>query len=229
VIVMGDVIDAIGNRDPRFEMECIDSRFTSPSALRNLPKAQCDYAIKHFSRIKDKVVCWLTGNHEDAVKRHSAKVGYEFSPAEYMVERIGIKDTYLDYEGMLELEFRADNAPKKGADILNFYIHHGHGGGRLPGSKLNNMDKALNSIEADCFLMGHTHASIAARKARATMQDGVFVAHDMLMVNTGTFLKSYNANVIKSGYGAKALYEPTAIGMVRLIAYPKKKMVRAVI
>jgi UDP-2,3-diacylglucosamine pyrophosphatase LpxH len=231
VIVMGDVIDAVGTSDPRFEMECLDPRFQGPKALRNLPKAQCDYAIKHFRRIKDKIVAWLTGNHEDAVKRHSAKAGYEFSPTDYMLEQLEIEEVGMDYEGYLSLEFRADNAPKKGADVLTLYVHHGNGGGILPGGKMNKMDKALNAVEADAFLMGHTHELLAGRKGRLRWEDGVLSVHDMLMVNTGTFLKTYSSDTEKkkSGYGARALYAPVSIGMARLIAWPKKGILQAVI
>lgn len=235
VIVMGDVIDAIGTADPRYTIEGIDSRFTSPKALRNLPKAQCNYAIQHFDRIRDKIVMWLSGNHESKVKKFSAKAGYEIDPTEYMCEALGLEDKNVDYVGCLRWEFRADNAPKKGADVVTIVAQHGFGGGRLKGGKINNMDKALNSVEADCFLMGHTHELMASRKVRNIIdkKDGDLRhhAHDMLMVNTGTFLKTYESSMEykASEYGEVMMYEPTHIGMARCVVYPKRKIIRAVI
>ena len=235
VIVMGDVIDAIGTADPRYTIEGIDSRFTGQKALRNLPRAQCDYAIQHFSRIREKVVMWLSGNHEAKVKKHSARAGYEIDPTEYMCDALGVADKNVDYVGCLRWEFRAENAPKKGPDVLTLVAQHGFGGGRLKGGKLNNMDKALNSVEADAFFMGHTHELLASRKVRNKIDkvngEMRHDAHDMLMVNTGTFLKTYESSTEykASEYGEVYMFEPTHIGMARCIIYPKRKMVRALI
>ena len=235
VIVMGDVIDAIGTADPRYTIEGIDSRFTGQKALRNLPRAQCDYTIQHFSRIKDKIVMWLSGNHESKVKKHSARAGYEFDPTDYMCSALGLTDLNADYVGCLRWQFRAENAPKKGPDVLTIVAHHGFGGGRTQGSKLNNMDKALDSVEADAFLMGHVHTLIASRKVRNIVEKvGNTLkhrAHDMLMVNTGTFLKTYESDTEykASEYGETFMYPPVHIGMARCVIYPKRKMIRALI
>jgi len=235
VIVMGDMIDAIGTADPRYSIDGIDPRFTSMRALRNLPRAQCKYAIQYLDRIRDKILMVLTGNHESKVKQHSAKAGYEFDPTEFICEELGIEHLNADYVGCLHWGFRAENAPKKGPDSVTIVAHHGFGGGRMKGGKVNNMDKALNSVEADAFLMGHTHELMGSRKVRnRILRDFTgmhHTAHDMLMVNTGTFLKTYESsmNYKQSEYDEVMMYEPTHIGCARLIVYPKKSMVRVLI
>lgn len=235
VVVMGDVIDAIGTQDPRYTVEGIDRRFMNPRALRNLPKAECDYAIQHLDRIRDKVVMFLSGNHESKVKKHSAKAGYEFDPTEYICTELGIQHLNVDYVGCLSWLFRAPKEHKKAPDKVTIVAHHGFGGGRMKGGKINNMDKALNAVEADAFLMGHTHELMGSRKVRNKVDklgnELRHYAHDMLMVNTGTFLKTYESSLEykQSEYGEVMMYEPTHIGMTRLIIYPKRGMIRAII
>lgn len=226
VFVMGDVIEAISRSDPRFEIDRVDSRFQDPKSLSNLPKAECDYAVKHLSRIKDKIGAFLTGNHEQKVAQKSEQQGLLFDPSEYMIEKLGVEEFYLGYEGGVTLEFRPEKDDKKGPDVLTFYLHHGSGGGSLPGSKINRMFKTLGFMSVDAHLMGHTHELLACRKGDLAIDGDAVVTNDRLAVNTGTYLKTYSGH---SGYGARAGYPPTHIGCARLFCYPRKKMVRALI
>ena len=101
----------------------------------------------------------------------------------------------------------------------------------MKGGKLNNMDRALNSVEADCFLMGHTHEKIVARKVRNVIKvvNGVprHVAHDMMMANIGTYLRTYASSTEPkaSEYGEICMYEPVSIGMLRMVITPRYKRV----
>ena len=235
VILMGDLVDAIGTQDPRYTVEGIDSRFMNQKALRNLPRAQCDYVIKKLDPIRDQIVMLLTGNHEMKVKKFSAKAGYEFDPTDYIAEALGLQDVNVDYVGALKWGFRSEDCPGRGGDVVTIVAQHGFGGGRLKGGKIANMDRALNGVEADCFLMGHTHELMAARKVRNKIVgrgDKVeHQAHDMLMVNTGTYLKTYQSSMDykQSEYGEVMMYEPTHIGCARLSITPRYGMVRVCI
>lgn len=94
----------------------------------------------------------LEGNHD----RYQEYSGY----AAMLADRCGAH--YLGGEGFIRV--RSGQPRREGADAGRqfsrttvIYATHGHGGGRMPGSKINEMQQSLNWLDTDVVIKGHVH------------------------------------------------------------------------
>jgi len=69
-IGMGDYVDCITTRDPRFNPFEIAQEF-GVRDLANLPMAQANEFMKLIEPIKDKCLGLISGNHEDKYRQHN--------------------------------------------------------------------------------------------------------------------------------------------------------------
>jgi len=114
---------------------------------------------------------------------------------------------------------------------LNFDIlaHHGKGGGQLPGSTFNTLEKMTTIAEADLYLMGHDHKKgcISSsprlrlvdlkgggpRKSRGAGASQVrLVERTPWLGRTGSFLKAYEPG--KVSYNVDAGRAACALGWI---------------
>lgn len=111
---------------------------------------------------------------------------------------------------------------------IDIMANHGKGGGRLPGSTFNSIDKMVKICPgADLYYMGHDHkrGSIpqtilvpAISGGKLTMKQ--FEYH---LGRTGSFLRGYVPG--KGTYVSKALLQPASLGVIRhKISIARKRM-----
>lgn len=108
------------------------------------------------------------------------------------------------------------------ADTI-IYAHHGIGGSRKLGGHLNRVEDLLSWIDADLYLMGHSHAKIFGPVDYQIMTpDGVHSHRTRMIARTGGWLKGYVSHdplslitpAIQSRgtYVEKKAYPPSALG-----------------
>jgi len=82
---------------------------------------------------------------------------------------------------------------------LDLFVHHGKGGGSLPGSTFNSIEKMLATADADIYLMGHDHKKgciPSTPRLRLTVGAGGKLnikERTPWLGRTGSFLKAYES------------------------------------
>ena len=117
-----------------------------------------------------------------------------------------LKTEYLNTSAFIRIP-RAD---------LTLYLHHGNGGGKLPGSTLNRIYHTASGLQgADIYILGHDTKLGATRLSRpfpvwgAKRADHHLEHRDIWLLSSGSFCKS---NMIgKSDYAEQAGYTPSPV------------------
>jgi hypothetical protein len=108
------------------------------------------------------------------------------------------------------------------ADTMLF-VHHGIGSSRSAGGHLNRVEDLLKWVQADIYLMGHTHAKVAAPIDRQVMTpDGVHHHRTTIIARTGGWLRGYYSHEpldlkepalhSRGSYVEQKAYTPSAMG-----------------
>ena len=72
------------------------------------------------------------------------------------------------------------------------YVHHGVGSSRMQGGQLHRVEDLLKWVNADIYLMGHTHAKIeAAIDQQCISVDGVHYHRTKAIARTGGWFRAY--------------------------------------
>ncbi len=141
------------------------------------------------------------------------------SADQYLCKRL--RCDFLGTSGLIRM---AAGAPKghPEADCL-LYVHHGIGASRSDGGNLARVGDLLKFIDADIYLMGHSHDKMAKSIDRQSVTpDGVHYHQTKVIGRTGSWLRGYSSSepldldapVIESrgSYVEQAAYAPTALG-----------------
>ncbi len=186
VVGMGDFWDSVLPADKRFDASApyqpLDQLYAGLATL--------------LEPIKDRFLFCLVGNHE------------------YKLVAMGIGNPVLQfcqvnkipYGGYATFFRLVARRPGK-SNTLTIFAHHGFFAGRLRGGKVNAMESASASWDADLYLFGHSHDMVSTKRVILTP----FGARQRAFVNTGTFLKT-NSWGATSSYSERAGYPPTIVG-----------------
>jgi hypothetical protein len=217
---LGDSIDAINMRDPRFDPRSLPD-WVELADLVDLTRAQVDRYRHYFGKLGS--TCWarLYGNHEYAVQRHTERDVYEELNAACGLDG----KRALGYSGFVRVRFRQ----MQGVKVANtwtqtIYLSHGSGGGKLAGAKAGGVERLAMAYDADIYAQGHTHTKLVLQKRALGLSPRTLEVIDkpQIMVNVGSFLDG------KEGYPEhKGLY-PQALGPVELHFIPATKTIRIV-
>ena len=193
VIGMGDYLDCILSTDKRY-----DSNASSGSITQHKLEV-----LTQLKRIKDKIICLMTGNHEYKF----AQWGYG-DPTQYLAQELGVP--YAGMSCFIKLKIPWEIAHKA---PLIIYAHHGWFSGRKRGSKVDNIEDLMRDYDADCYLCGHSHDLFATRRARISWEGDKSV----VFANTGSFVQT--ASFGTSNYSERAGYPPQKLGVVKIKWY----------
>jgi hypothetical protein len=190
-IGMGDYIDAVGHLDPRFDPRDIDPT-TKVRDLDDLFAWQANAFLRLVEPIKSKCLGLLTGNHEESVRLHSIQ-----DPARSIAEWMGVPD--LRYAASIRIHvFDKESLKGRGCRYLIIvYCHHGWGGGRTEGSKVNKARDQTSDMapaNADIVMVGHIHSEAVGKKVwlRVTERGPVaLVPGERVWVLTGSYRKNW--------------------------------------
>lgn len=122
------------------------------------------------------------------------------------------------------IRIKSPNAPRNHPESdCNIYVHHGIGAARTEGGNLNRLGDLLKFIDADIYLMGHSHDKVAKSIDRQSIApDGVHYHQTKVIGRTGAWLRGYYSTepldldepVIESrgSYVEQKAYAPSALG-----------------
>ena len=144
---IGDYIDAINHRDPRFSPKEINARY-SISELDDLPRIQCDNLLKYLAPIKDKCVGLLAGDHEDSYRKYHA-----FDVVHYLCRELDCDN--LGHKAWVSLQFKYNK--NKSIPFKIVAVHGSGGGGMREGYSTNKVYDLFRWDIADVHVMGHLH------------------------------------------------------------------------
>lgn len=223
VMLLGDILDAVFVTDKRYSVAATDKEMAYQ--MRNdLLNVQAEKAIELLSPLKGKVLACLIGNHEETVVKQSS------------VDPLRIVANELDapYEAAyaayvrLRVPMGVRQKTTKGGLNLDFYLHHGAGGGALSGAKINRVERRAGWFSsADVVASGHNHKrSITTNVSLSVPRSSMEVQEkSQLCMNTGGYLRGYAQDVTGSLYTERADLPPTELGgmMVEATLYRTKK------
>lgn len=188
-VLMGDAINAIGIRDPRFSADDL-APWIRANMLADLAKAETDRFLKMIQPIAGKCLAALTGNHEETLKKYNERdihadivAGIKSMGGMSPEEKLS-----LGYYGWLQLSFRRSGGSGK---QININMHHGMGGGRSAGGKANRIQQWLWSHNADIVIFGHTHnTSVQVEAVESINTSGKVSVSKRFGLYSGTFLRT---------------------------------------
>ena len=123
----------------------------------------------------------------------------------------------LGYSAIIKVRFinETDEGNRSGSHSLKIYVHHGAGGGRKKGAKVNRVqDLAMSFPDCQIYCMGHVHDRIAFIDAALDSKEQKDELKDRPRAFgvTGTYKKTYLQG--GRGYGERAQYPPTSLGCI---------------
>ena len=155
------------------------------------PSQQINLIVELLKPVKKKLLAAVPGNHE----LRSMSKGDGIDITERICHELGIVDKYSPETALLTVSV--------GKIQYQIYMSHGSGGGKRLGSKANRLLEQSDIIDADVYLMGHTHVPLVTRKTRIEATKDGLKPREMLFVNTAACLNY-------SGYGELAGFTPTS-------------------
>ena len=132
----------------------------------------------------------------------SKAVGVDMT--QLLAAELGLSHLYSSTSALIFLRFGMRKDKKRNMNY-SLYVNHGHGGGRRPGGKINALADFGQIIDADCYIVGHTHlpATFKDQTYRIIPQHGNAVLRERLFVNTASALDY-------TGYGNRGGYQPVS-------------------
>jgi predicted phosphodiesterase len=209
-IGLGDYIDAINHKDPRFNPKEVSERYKIED-LEDLPRLQSDYFMKGVESIKGKCLGLIYGNHEDTYRSHNT-----FDVVKYMTERMNVAN--LRHKACISLSFTGAGDSKKSIPIKIWVCHGRGGGGMREGFPINKVFDVFRWVMGDVCVMGHLH-QMAHRRAEYARYDYNALRKDPVWFGVnGCFLdKSTEGN---DGYFEQSAGMESSIGMLKLTIEP---------
>ena len=137
----------------------------NPFDCRYRPMEQKNILADFLNPIRDKILCAVRGNHEArTVKESDQDILYD------VLCRLNIEDRYRAGTAFLYLSIgeRTNGNRIKGRPISSYKIvvTHGTGGGKYPGSAINNQQRFGLVADCDVLITGHTHAPSITKPSR---------------------------------------------------------------
>lgn len=223
VFLCGDLLDSVALSDKRARISQIDPDMLS-ACRDDTINQQIEWAADTLRPIAKKIRCVLTGNHEETIlERASAdplrvlirELGLEAAPSE-CVKGSPYDGAYCAYVRLRWPE------PGSGAYRphwwkLDLALHHGAGGGRKPGAKVNRVDERGGWYPtAHVVASGHNHSRTMHERVGLAYADKELVVEEakQLCLNTGSYLRTYLGGTHGSHYAERADYPPSALGGV---------------
>lgn len=189
---MGDFADFVLRSDAkRFDPTTL-ADWVETRHLADLARYQVDRFVEFVTPIAGKCLGLVQGNHEQNITKYYERDVY--LEIVNKIKDLGKQEKLaLGYEGFLVLTFfRSAEGKRSGASAITIYAHHGSGGGKKEGSKANNLQETLWTIDCDIVLFGHTHNTQTQVQQVLGVVGNRVVDRVRYGAFCGSYLKSYS-------------------------------------
>lgn len=213
-IGMGDYLDCINYTDKRFDPDIIAKPYIN--RLANCIPLQIKELAKILDPIKNKCLGLHRGNHEEKIRlQHQYDVVYELCRT-WNFEVPDLQDSAIT-----RLRFQKEGKGKQPSYAFDIFSTHGNVGGRKGGAKVNRLEDMIGYIDADIYLIAHSHTKLTSSRAVLFVDNNLNLRHKKrILAVTGCFLNGYTQGV--SNYVEKWNYPPTSTGCIKLMFNPRK-------
>lgn len=217
---IGDSIDAINMRDPRFDPRMLPE-WIGLADLIDIPKAQVERYKHYFGKLGKNCLARLYGNHEMTLQKYSERDIYRA-----LNEAVDLPPgRALGYSGFVRLRFRQMcNEKVVQTWTQTLYLSHGATGGKLAGGKALNLERLSLGWDADIYVVGHSHTKMVLQKRMIGLSPRKNEIEDRhkIMINVGAYMDG------ATGYAERKGMYAQAMGHVELWCYPSEKRIMIV-
>jgi hypothetical protein len=218
IIINGDLFDAIGPMDRRFDLTTLHP---SLRGQKDLAKGIVDMALEILMPFKKHIKIIGLGNHEETW----IKYGYN-DPVRRVIEelnRAGGAVKHGSFWGYWTTSFIVPNHRKRPKHKL-LYLH-GTGGDSPVTKGTIDFNRKGRNWTYDCLTFGHKHNLVCAADQIADVSDsGKYIEKKQLNLQTGSYYRNYrqltDGEVLDQSYAARSAHPPKPIGGVFLVTRP---------
>lgn len=167
------------------------------------PMEQLERFVSLFEPVKDKILAVTSGNHEN---RTYNKEGIDLTFV--ACNQLNILDKYSKTGALVFVKFGKGTKHENNRvsrQLYTIYCTHGSGGGRKEGAKAIRLADMATVVDADIYLMGHTHMPLIMKQGfyRVDRLNCTANKVDKLFVNTSAMLDY-------GGYGEAFQFKPSS-------------------
>lgn len=179
------------------------------------PQQQLDKCIELFEPIKDKILCIVTGNHEERISKLAG-----VNMIRVFAKQLGLEAVYSDTSVVCFVRFGENKRHKKRSHVYSIYVNHGSGGGRKAGSKISRLEDYSRIVCCDAYVVGHTHFPATFKTCTYVTNNGNMTLSkiEQTFVNTAACLEY-------GGYGDRQGYTPASNAYPVLQLHAKEKRI----
>lgn len=218
VLLNGDIFDAIGPKDKRFQL---GSLHPDVSNNKDLTKAIVDMAVELLMPYKSIIDLIGIGNHEETWINY----GYN-DPVRRVIEelnRAGGKVKHGSFWGYVKTSFKVDDHRQRPTHKL-LYLH-GTGGDSPVTKGTIDFNRKGRNWAYDCLTFGHKHNIVCGVDQIADVSPrGKYREKRQLNLQTGSYYQNYRQlgddEVLDYSYAASKAHPPKPIGGLVLIMRP---------
>lgn len=167
---------------------------------------QLDWTFDKFKRCRSKTIGILMGNHENKLSRKIT-----MNPIRRWCQEA--KVPYLGTMAKITYEFPSGKE-------YTMIVHHGYGGGRKKGGKINMISDFISKHDVDSVVIGHVHQLHDWVETELVYPVNDVVARYKYCGLSGSFLRTYAKDT--TGYGEEKMMEPVPTGFLVTHIDPKK-------
>ena len=201
---MGDYCDGCSTSERQTLLKG-DLHDTTKETLRGVYRGVTASLANELSFMRGRIIGMLGGNHF-----------YEMENGENTDHILAhaLNAKYLGVCGLVRITI---GEARKTLN-LDIFAHHGKGGGKTMGGVFNAIDDMQRVVDADLYLMGHTHskgavASHPRMRLHSTASGKPIIrSRTPYLGRTGSFLKTYEPG--RKAYGVDALYPACSLGTI---------------
>lgn len=218
VLINGDVFDAIGPKDRRFDLSTLH-----PSVARekDLARAIVNMALEILMPYRKIIDIIGIGNHEETWINY----GYN-DPVRRVLEELGregSKAKHGSFWGYIKTSFVIEGYRKRPKHKL-LYLHGTGGDSPVTKGTIDFNRKGRNWVY-DCLTFGHKHNLVCAADQIADVSDrGKYTERKQLNLQTASYYRNYRQladnEVLDQSYAARSAHPPKPMGGIFLCIRP---------
>lgn len=138
------------------------TKFANPfdDALR--PREAKRRMVEYLEPIKDRILCVVSGNHEQRTTRDSDQdLTYD------ICTKLNVEHLYRENMAFVKIALGMRKREPKPESTYVFCVTHGTGGGIYTGAAVNRDERFGNVIEGcDCIVSGHVHKGFVSKPSK---------------------------------------------------------------
>jgi hypothetical protein len=218
VLINGDVFDAIGPKDRRFDLTVLHP---SVQRKKDLAAAIVDMAFELLAPYASIIDIIGIGNHEESWVAYCNN-----DPVRQLIDRLngaGGRIKHGSFWGYIRTSFRIDGYRNRPRHKL-LYLHGTGGDSPVTKGTIDFNRKGRNWVY-DALTFGHKHNLVCSADQMADVSDrGRYAEKRQLNLQTGSYYRNYREldddTVLDQSYAARSAHPPKPMGGIFLIMRP---------